>query len=346
MQDAAWKLYISAIASRRRNRGLVSKHSIGTAVNGIRNFLTFLGRDITTTAISDLIRETRELHRNDDFTIDNALLSFVATPPIITHSNYGAFIKGMFKVNRAPLQASFNTCFAKSTRKISLGILKALYDILPEEHKAIMDWQAYAGERIACMSRNITTKQIEIVNEKYAIVHIEAGQTKARKPHICIIPRTVTDRVLEIARQTGRMGSAPFPNAETIWREITEIALEKFGLRLTSHYLRKRFHTIAGKTPMPVNSWDYLMGAAQSLGHNASIYTLEDFSDLISEYDRFLAPYLSIGNPKEPDSPRDPTQNADLAAQLAAANKKISELTEQVIKLTQLLTQKLTTTRT
>lgn len=46
---------------------------------------------------------------------------------------------------------------------------------------------------------------------------------------------------------------------------------------------------------MPVNSWDYLMGDKQTHGHNAGTYTLEDYSELVREYDRYLAPALSIG---------------------------------------------------
>lgn len=74
-------------------------------------------------ALSELITEVRENHRHDDFSIDNALLQFVSTPPTTTRSIEGARVKGVFKANRAPLQASFNTFFAHSTRKISAGIL-------------------------------------------------------------------------------------------------------------------------------------------------------------------------------------------------------------------------------
>jgi hypothetical protein len=47
---------------------------------------------------------------------------------------------------------------------------------------------------------------------------------------------------------------------------------------------------------MPVNSWDYLMGDKPSLGHHAEAYALEDYSDLIAEYEQCLAPYLSISS--------------------------------------------------
>jgi len=50
---------------------------------------------------------------------------------------------------------------------------------------------------------------------------------------------------------------------------------------------------------MPVNDWDYLMGDKMSMGHKASSYTLENWTDLINEYHQLLAPYLSIRNPRD-----------------------------------------------
>jgi len=193
-----------------------------------------------------------------------------------------------------------------------------------------MDYQAYAGERIACLCTNIETGQIELVSEKYAIIHIQARQTKARNNHICALPRPIADRILAVSSAKHR--TRPFPNYPTVWREITRTAMEKFGVRLTSHYLRKRFHAIAGKTPMPANSCDYLMGDKQSLGHNAGTYTLEDFTDLINEYDRFLAPYLSIGEPKEPDVPKDPIRSSAKIDEIEALRRENAELKAQLIE--------------
>ena len=89
---------------------------------------------------------------------------------------------------------------------------------------------------------------------------------------------------------------------------------------------------------MPVNSWDYLMGDKQTHGHNAGTYTLEDFSELIQEYHRFLAPYLSIGDPKERDYPREPLKNNQRLEDLLNEN---ADLKEQIIQLTKLLTERL-----
>jgi len=334
-KDEAMRLYFTSLASRRRNNGVVSSDTQYNTLAAIRRFLQFLNRPITETALSELIAEVRENRRKDDFTIDNALLRFVSTPPVTTRSIEGARIKSIFKANRTPLQASFNTFFTHSTRKISVGILKAIYDSLPEEHKLVMDFQAYAGERIACLCTNIETSQIELVSDTYAIIHIQARQTKARNNHICVVPRRIAERITAVASVKHR--TRPFPNYPTIWREITNVALDKFGVRLTSHYLRKRFHTIAGKTPMPVNSWDFLMGDKQSLGHNAGTYTLEDFSELINEYDTFLAPYLSIGEPKEPDTPKEPIRSSAKTDEIEDLRKENAELKAQLIENNRLM---------
>jgi hypothetical protein len=302
-QDKAISVYLTNLANRRRNNGEVSHGTRWRTINSVRHFLQFVHKDITPTALTELIRDTKQQHRNDDYTIDDALLAFVSKPSIIANAQRGAYVKAVFKANRCPLQASFNTSFTHSTKKISPGILKAIYHSLGTEHQAAIDLQAYAGERVQAIC-TVPINQWEDYNTRYTLIHIHAKQTKARNEHICIIPRTVADQIRGICGLTKR--NRPFPNYETIWREITKLALDRFGTRITSHYLRKRFHTIAGKSAMPVNSWDYLMGDKQTHGHNAGTYTLEDFSELVQEYDKFLAPYLPVGNPRTPDDPTEP----------------------------------------
>jgi hypothetical protein len=335
-QDPAMKLYYASVGSRRRNNGKVGIQTHRQSMNGIRRFIQFLNRPVTTTAVSELIALARENHRHDDFSIENDLLRFVATPPVITHSGYGAYVKGIFKANRTNLECSFNTCFTHPTKKISPVVLKAIYEAATQEQQDLMDLQACAGERITCIASTVTLDAWEDSRD-YTIIHVQAQQTKARNAHICIIPKTLADRIRKRASAAGR--TRPFPNFANLWRDITNLAADRFGVRLTSHYLRKRFHTIAGKTAMPVNSWDYLMGDKPAYGHNADTYTLQDFNDLIAEYDRFLAPYLSINVPKEPDEPRSRINDSD---NLEAAQKRIAELTEQVLKLTVLLADNLT----
>lgn len=237
---------------RRRNNGYISKETVSKALCSAREFLVWLNLDITHHAISDLIAGTGQRHKQDDYTIDNQLLVFSNQNPIRSFRLYGTYIKGIFRANRCPLQVSIEHHFATRTPRISEGILKAIYNAQDEERKVIMDFQAFAGERVSCICKKTTIDQIQPYSDKYSIIPIRADQTKVRNNHPCIIPKAIAERILEIAHQTGR--NQPFPNHESLWREITKYARTTYGVRLTSHYLRKRFHSIAQKTTMPARA--------------------------------------------------------------------------------------------
>ena len=206
-----------------------------------------------------------------------------------------------------------------------------------DELRAIIDLQAFAGERVACLCALTPTSSWEDFDGRYTLIRIRARDTKARYDHVSIIPKPLADCLRTYAKTLGR--SCPFPNYETLWREIRGLTLESFGIKLTSHYLRKRFATIAAKTRMPVNSWDYLMGDKPSLGHHAEAYSLEDYSSLVEEYDRYLAPLLPIENHREPDEP------VNLLRQVpeTTALLKTVEALQEIIKT---LTRQLTEART
>ncbi len=257
-------------------------------------------------------------------------------------------MKGVFRSNHCPLQANVDNHYRAKTVKIDKTILQAIYEAQDEEKKLLMDYQAFAGERIGCLSgttgnnpsqgtSGMTLEQIEPFDDKYSIVRVLSHQTKARYEHVCVIPRPIAESVISNAKARGR--THPFPSFERHWREITDYSHQKHGVRITSHYLRKRFATIAQKTEMSVNSWDFLMGDRMTEGHEANVYTLEDWSELVKEYDQHLAPYLSISKPREPDEPTEPFQQSAPMTQLQKEN---SELKEQIVKLTKLLTEKLT----
>ena len=330
LQDPVIKRYLTVVANRRRNNGFVSHSTTLKALSGTKHLLRFLGIPITDHALTDLITETRRQHRKENFATDDKLLEFVGQKPIMSYASWGASIKGIFKANRCPLQASFNTTFTHSTKKIGSGLLKAIYGTVSTEEQKLMESQAYAGERLAAVSLT-PISQWEDFDNRYTLIHIKACDTKARNEHVCIIPRSLADWLRDYCKQTNR--DRPFPNCRTLWHEITQVVLTKFGIHLSSHYLRKRFHTVAGKTAMPVNSWDYLMGDRQTHGHSAGTYTLEDFSELVQEYDRYLAPHLSINEPIEPDEPKEPCNNKRLEALL----KENADLKEQILKLSKLL---------
>ena len=124
-----------------------------------------------------------------------------------------------------------------------------------------------------------------------------------------------------------------------MWREIRDSALKNFGIRLTSNYLRKRFLSIAGRTEMPVNDWDFLAGHKQTLGNHAEAYQLEDYSALVQEYTTYLLPYLSITEPRDPLEERQLVKTSPEYEQLRKENQ---ELKIRLDTLTKLLQEKIT----
>jgi hypothetical protein len=295
-KDPAVEQYFEAIKAKARNNGYISRNSIRRVHYATLGFLSYLGTEITDHALSDLIR--RKQQNPTDFTIEDKLLRYSNLIPISGHRHMANVILGVFRENRARLQVSIDFHPVSRTKKISDGILRDVFLAQNFEKRTLMEYQAYAGQRIHCLCKEVRIDQIEDYNEEYSIINVEFWQNKTRMPHICIIPRRVADAVIQIAKETGRI--SPFPNHPYLWKQITNYAASKHGVRLTSHYLRKRFHSIAQKTVMPVNDWDFLMGDKLEVGHGASAYTLEDRSELIEEYGRYLAPYLSLSDLKDP----------------------------------------------
>ncbi len=156
----------------------------------------------------------------------------------------------------------------------------------------LIDLQAYAGQRVKALCK-LPLSQIDITyNELYAVLHIKAHQNKSRRNHECIVPKPLILRILERCKKLNL--DCPFPNYEQLWKDITKFAYEFYGIRFTSHYLRKRFSTIASDTPMDVNQWDYLMGSRKAKGHDADTYNLDDLDKLIKSYHTYLAHELSF----------------------------------------------------
>jgi hypothetical protein len=304
----------------------------------VRDFLTYLGAPITTTALSELIKKTRADHRNEDFTTDRKLTAFGKGPPA-TNGRYVGYLKAVFERNDCPLvKASAPPQTTRKTKRISAGILKAIYDSLPrDELRLLTDLCTHVPERVqaVCVKTPISAWEDQ---ERYTIIRFNPETTKVHYEHIGILPRGLADRIRQYAIETGRHPEAPFPNADTLWQEVTKWATEHFGIHLTSQYCRKEFEAKAKKTPMPPNDWDFLMGHKQKVGNQAHHYDPEDDHALIREYDRYLAPYLGLGNTKEPDEAGPPFNNIQLE-QLLQDN---AELKEQIVKLTKLLTERVT----
>lgn len=324
-KDLALERYFNAIKNRRRNQGYISKVSMRNVYQACTKFLLFLGQKITDHSVSDLVKQKQMSPQ--DFWLEDKLLEFSNQEPLVSYRKHAVRVLGVFRENRARLQATIDYHFTTRTKKISEGILREIFISQDFEKRTLMEYQAYAGQRIQCLSR-LDISQFEPFNQEYTIVRIRFHQNKVRIPHVCVIPRRLAESILQICNATRRR--QPFPNYESLWKQITKFASEKYGVRLTSHYLRKRFHSIAQKTPMPVNDWDYLMGDKMEIGHAASTYTLEDFSELVCEYDTYLV--SPLGLTKETEEPRALATTETLLNTIAAQSRLIQELQAHLSK--------------
>jgi integrase len=310
---------------------------VASAKSAVRDFLAYLGISITTTALSELIRKTGADHRNEDFTTDRKLTAFGKGPPS-TNGRYVGYLKAVFEKNDCPLtKASAPPQATKKIKRISAGILKAIYDSLPrDELRLLTDLCTHVPERVqaVCVKTPISAWED---NGRYTVIRFDPEKTKVHYEHIGILPKRLADKIREYTKQTGRYPNAPFPNADTLWQEITKWTTEHYGIHLTSQYCRKEFQAKAKKTQMPPNDWDFLMGHKQKVGNQAHHYDAEDDPTLIHEYDQYLAPYLGLGNTREPDEAETPFRNDELE-QLQREN---AQLKGQILKLAQLLTQHL-----
>ena len=327
--DRAIQFYLECIKTRRRNQGYLSKASKREVYAACSKFVLYLGKEITSDAISNLIKHKQD--HPSDFTIEDQLVRFSNQQPITSHRHHATRILGVFRENRARLQVSIDSHFVARTKKISDGILREIFLAQDFERQTLMEYQAYAGQRIDCLGAKIRLDQIQHFNDSYSLVNIDFRQNKTRIPHFCIIPRRVGEAIIKIARTAGR--NNPFPNYEYLWRDITQYAANHHGVRLTSHYLRKRFHSIAQRTAMPVNDWDYLTGDKIQEGHSAESYTLHDPTDIVQEYDRFLAPHLSLSERSDPNPAGQLADIVSLTQTIATLNQVISNQSALIERL-------------
>ena len=127
----------------------------------------------------------------------------------------------------------------------------------------------------------------------------------------------------------------PFPEYDFIAWKMTKYCAQKFNAKLTSHYFRKRFATIANNTAMPADDWDFIMGSKMQVGHNADIYQLEDLTTLKSKYGKFLEPLFGFDNTQPTDEPLTEVQR--LQQLLQQKDQTIAVLTSEIERLQSLV---------
>jgi hypothetical protein len=148
--------------------------------------------------------------------------------------------------------------------------------------------------------------------------------------HICLMPLTFAKKVIETARKAGR--NVPFPNYESQWKKIRKFAEAEYHVYLHSHYLRKRFQTIAESTLMPANHYALLMGDIPKEGHIPTTYSLSTqyqvfLSKLIQEYDSFLVRDLTLNNKYQPNT----NSISSNISELKTENENLRKLLAQLL---------------
>jgi hypothetical protein len=300
------------------------------------HFLQWSNRPITDHALSDLI--AFKLANPNDTTLEQQLKIFstVVSPRSNTnrsHRTYAATILGIFRRNFAPLQWHIHIVSRAQTIPIKEGVLLSIRNDseLSDEHRIAIDLMAYIGERYTAGNLTPLTDFHIVEGTNSVIIHLDASMTKNDVEHPSVIPLELYERIAHNAQINGY--ACALPNYRHRWTQITKLAQRKYGVRLTSHYFRKRFETRAEKIPanhMNPNHWMILMGCRPTHGHMPDIYSLMDNHELIAEYENYLAPRLAL------DSAANLQDNQSEIQRLQVT---IAEQAEQIKNLTWLLSQ-------
>jgi hypothetical protein len=246
-------------------------------------------------------------------------------------THYASAFCGTFSRNHVKLAVTFHVKSDHKTTPIAEPLIRAVYNDpeLDEDDRLLLDLFAHGMERRNALGE-LPIDRIRLT-ERSAILDIPSHLNKKDFAHISIIPRRVADALLERARLNGY--SVLYPEYASRMARITRLAKAKHNVHLTAHYFRKRAETIAECIPndvMNMNHWLILEGVKPKFGHMPEIYSLNLDNQLVSEYETYLQPKLSLTG-------EIPTSKATELEQLRQQN---AQLTDQILKLTSLLTRK------
>ena len=185
-----------------------------------------------------------------DTHIEQELKLWKAEATSSTIPNYIARILGIFRRNYAPLDMHIHVSSGHyKTIPIKEPILLAIRNDseLAQRERDAIDLMAYGAERRRALSMLPLENVHFVENSNTAILDIPARLAKTGINHPTIIPKDLAERLLQTASENGY--TVLMPNFHSIWNRITRLAASKYKVRLTSHYLRKRFETIAERIP-------------------------------------------------------------------------------------------------
>lgn|GEM_PF-350380 len=325
--DPAFKTYIAKL---NRPEKPLARANYLDCVGAAYAMLKSMGIPITDHSIADLVKRKEENPR--DMSIEKALTILKSTPTIRTNTVHASRMVGLFKANFVPLNIHIWVKSGRPTKPIQESVLTAMRQDpeFQQIHYDLLDLMAYSGERIQALAMTPPQDISFVEGTETAIISVSPARSKTATGHPTAITRELAERLLQRAQEYGY--PVILPNYDSLFRTITKLSGQKYGIHLTSHYLRKRFETICETIPaneMNPNHWLILMGARPGHGHRPDIYSLRSDEQLAKEWEIHLLPRLNLsgGAIQPPDNV------------LAEENR---ELKEQVVKLTKLLTKKLT----
>ena len=91
-----------------------------------------------------------------------------------------------------------------------------------------------------------------IEGTRTAIIGVSSERNKTATEHPTAITRELAERLLQRAQEYEY--PVILPNYDSLFLSITILSERKYGIRLTSHYLRKRFETICARYS-PILRW-------------------------------------------------------------------------------------------
>ena len=324
--DPAFKTYIAKLNKPEKP---LARANYLDCVGAAYAMLKSMGIPITNHAMADLVRRKEENPR--DISIEKALTILKSTPTVNTNTNHASRMVGLFKANFVPLSVHIWVKSGRPTKPIQETVLRAIRQDqeLKQIHYDLLDLLAYSGERIQALAMTPPNDISFMEGTNTAIVQVSPARSKTATGHPTVITREIAERLLQRVQEYDY--PVVLPKYNSLFRTITKLSMRKYGIHLTSHYLRKRFETICETLPaneMNPNHWLILMGAKPSYGHRPDIYSLRSDEQLAKEWENYLLPQLGLsGKPTQPPSNNLAEENA--------------ELKEQILRLIKLLTRQL-----
>jgi len=328
-QDRAAKIYFADLSTPEKP---LNPNRQTKVLQALILLLKRLERPTTTTAISELIEQKRK--HPEDTTIETELKLWKAEARTSTILNHIAIILGVFRRNYATLQMSVHVSSDHQTIPIAEPTLRAIWKDLTPELRDVLDLMAYGAERVNALSMLPLENVHLIEGSNVAILDIPARLSKTGARHPSIIPKDLAERLLE--RATTLNSKTLNRGYKHDWTKITKLTKTKFNVRLTSHYLRKRFETAAERIPsdeMNPNHWVILMGSKPTVGHMPELYSLLTNRELIEEYETYLMPKLTLSC-EQSIQPKPIKQiTASLLKTIESLNLTIDTLNQQLSRL-------------